>query len=53
MVKINSAVLAPTVNADTSTGYSVNSLWTDTALDDAYICVDATTGAAVWKKITP
>lgn len=51
--KSNSAAVPPAVTDDTAAGYSVNSLWTDTALDDAYICVDATNSAAVWKKITP
>lgn len=53
MVKINSALVAPAVTDDAAAGYSVNSLWTDTVLDDAYICVDSSNGAAVWKKITP
>ncbi len=50
--KHNSAATAPGVTDDAAAGFSVNSLWTDTALDDAYVCVDATNGAAVWKKIT-
>jgi hypothetical protein len=39
------------VNDDNLKGYGVGSLWT---LDDntTYVCSDATTGAAVWKKIT-
>lgn len=53
MVKINSAAVAPAVTDDAAAGYSVNSLWADTVLDDAYICVDSSNGAAVWKKITP
>jgi hypothetical protein len=51
--KYNSAAVAPAVTDDAAAGYSVNSLWTDTALDDAYVCVDSTNGAAVWKKVTP
>ncbi len=37
----------PTVNDDTTKGYSIGSLWT---LDDGtiYRCTDASTGAAVW-----
>jgi hypothetical protein len=50
--KHNPAAVAPTVTDDATAGYSVNSLWTDTVLDDAYICVDSSNGAAVWKKIT-
>src|SRR5688572_9792528 len=51
--KHNSAAVAPAVTDDAATGYGGNSLWTDTALDDAYVCVDSSNGAAVWKKITP
>lgn len=51
--KYNSAAVAPGATDDAAAGYSVNSLWTDTVLDDAYICLDSTSGAAVWKKITP
>jgi hypothetical protein len=46
------AVVAPAVGDDSDAGYGVGSLWTDTAAGDAYICVDATAGAAVWKQIT-
>ena len=42
------ATAAPTVNDDTSAGYSVGSTWIDVTNDKAYNCVDATTGAAVW-----
>ena len=48
-----SASVAPTVNEDSGDGYAVGSFWLDTTADDAYICLDATVGAAVWKKITP
>jgi hypothetical protein len=53
MVKINAAAVAPTVTDDSSAGYSVNSLWTDTVLQDGYMCMSAAVGAAIWKKITP
>lgn len=53
IAKQNSAIIAPTVADDSSAGYSVNSLWTDTVLDDLYGCVDASVGAAVWKKLSP
>jgi len=38
----------PTVNDDNTKGYQISSLWT---LDDGtvYNCIDATSGAAVWK----
>lgn len=49
----HSATGAPTINDDSGDGYSVGSIWVNVTLDDAYICCDATAGAAVWKKITP
>lgn len=42
------AAVAPTVNEDSSAGYSVGSRWIDTTADRAYVCVDASVGAAVW-----
>ena len=44
------ATAAPTVNDDTSTGFSVGSKWIDVTNDKAYNCVDATAGAAVWNE---
>jgi hypothetical protein len=41
----------PTADDDETLGYSKNSLWYDTDLENLYLCVDATTGAAVWKII--
>ena len=46
------ATAAPAVTNDTTEGYAVNSLWIDVTNDKAYICVDATDGAAVWVEIT-
>lgn len=43
---------APTVNDDSSVGYAVGSLWIDTTGDEAYRCVDASVGSAVWVKTT-
>ena len=43
---------APTVNDDTTSGYSVGSKWLDTTNDNAYVCLDATNGAAVWIETT-
>lgn len=43
---------APTVNDDTADGYRVGSLWIDTTNDIAYIALDVSSGAAVWKRIT-
>lgn len=45
--------IAPTVNDDDTLGYGLLSQWLNTATDTAYICCDATTGAAVWKQTTP
>jgi hypothetical protein len=41
---------APTANDDTSVEYQVGSVWIDTSASprEAYLCVDATAGAAVW-----
>lgn len=48
-----SASAAPGVGDDSADGYSVGSQWLNTTADDAYICLDAAAGAAVWKKTTP
>jgi hypothetical protein len=42
------ATVAPAVTDDSGDGYAVGSVWVDVTGDDAYICVDATVGAAVW-----
>jgi len=42
---------APTVNDDTTAGYAIGSLWIDTTNDNAYVCMDASAGAAVWEQI--
>ena len=42
---------APGVTADAAAGYGVGSAWIDTTADRAYVCVDATTNAAVWRQI--
>lgn len=49
----NAGTTAPAVTDDsTPGGYGVNSLWADTTNDRAYICVDSTNGAAVWREIS-
>ena len=42
------AAVAPAVGDDGVAGYSVGSVWIDTTADNAYVCVDSSTGAAVW-----
>lgn len=43
---------APTVNEDSGDGYSIGSIWIDLNDDEAWICTDATVGAAVWALMT-
>lgn len=45
------ATAAPVVGDDTDDGYSPGSIWIDTTNDNAYVCLDATAGAAVWEQI--
>ena len=48
-IKMNSAgTTAPTVNEDTGDGYTVGSIWLDTTNNKSYVCLDNSTGAAVW-----
>gem|GEM_PF-3475006 len=42
------ATVAPAVTDDTGDGYAVGSVWVNVTADTVYMCVDATTGAAVW-----
>lgn len=44
------ATAAPTATDDVNLGYGVGSRWVDTTNDRAYICVDSTSTAAIWKK---
>lgn len=46
------ATIPPTVNDDFADGYSVGSRWVDITNDESYICVDSTTGFAVWSQTT-
>lgn len=45
------ATSAPTVNEDSGDGYSAGSLWVNLTTDLAYLCVDASVGAAIWKQL--
>lgn len=46
------ATVAPGVSNDNTEGYAPGSVWVDVTNDLAYICLDASTGAAVWTEIT-
>ena len=53
LIKHNYAAgAAPTVNDDSGDGYTEGSIWVNLASDQAYILVDDTVGAAVWKPLT-
>lgn len=46
------SVTPPTANDDLTHGNSVGSTWFNALTREAYICVDYSIGAAVWKKTT-
>jgi hypothetical protein len=46
-----SASASPTVNDDSSAGYSVGSLWIDTTNSTVWRAVDVSVGAAVWHQV--
>lgn len=49
LVKNNlTATVAPDADDDVDEDYAVGSVWIDTTADNAYICLDASDGAAVW-----
>ena len=43
------ATTNPTVNDDSSDGYTVGSRWVNTSTDTLYECLDASAGAAIWR----
>ena len=45
------ATTAPAVDDDSADGYAVGSFWFDVTGDEAYVCLDATAGAAVWNSL--
>ena len=45
------ATTNPGTGDDEDDGYAVGSVWTNVTLDTAFICVDASSGAAVWISI--
>lgn len=46
------ATQAPTVNNDVDEGYAIGSRWFDNTNDKEYVCLDASTGSAVWTETT-
>lgn len=51
--KVNyEGTLAPTVDDDSSLGYEIGSEWLEPTNARAYVCVDATVGAALWEETT-
>jgi len=46
------ATEAPAITNDEDSGYSVSSRWFDITNDQEYVCLDETSGAAVWKQTT-
>ncbi len=51
--RVHTAAVAPAVTDDAAAGYPIGTVWIDTVLDDGYLSVDDSAGAAIWKKITP
>ena len=47
------ATTGPAVTDDGDAGYDIGSMWFDLSADALYACLDNTTGAAVWKKLSP
>lgn len=45
------ATTAPTATDDGASGYAPGSRWVDVTNDKAYICLDASVGAAVWIEV--
>ncbi len=43
---------APTVTDDSAAGYETGSRWIDVTGQRAYVCLNATAGAAIWKVLT-
>jgi hypothetical protein len=50
--KANIAITPPTSDDDMNAGYLEGTTWINTMTQQAYILVDSTAGAAVWKLIT-
>lgn len=52
VARTHTAAVAPAVTDDGAAGYPVGSLWVDTVLQNGFMSVNASAGAAVWKQIT-
>lgn len=48
--KLN-ATTAPSINDDTTANYVAGSIWADVTNDVIYQCIDASTGAAIWRRL--
>jgi len=46
------ATASPTSIDDSGSGYAVGSRWVDVTANKEYVCVDATTSAAIWTETT-
>lgn len=47
------AIVDPVVGDDNLDGYARGSIWTNTVSEEAFMCLNPASGAAVWKVITP
>jgi len=45
------AIVNPTITDDEGLGYEAGSVWVNTVLESAYLCIDSTVGAAVWDLV--
>lgn len=52
IIKNNVFVSGPTVNDDDTAGYTIGSRWYDYVADKEFVCLDYTTGSAVWLETT-
>jgi hypothetical protein len=48
----NQAASDPTASNDNTQGYEILSRWVNTSSDEEFVCLDASTGAAVWASTT-
>jgi len=52
-VQANQDTADPTVSDDGTLGYDVKSWWINTSTPSLWVCLDNSTGAAVWHKVFP